>query len=646
MSTNYFSRTPLSAAVLLLSASLAVNAAQEPQVEKIYVSGTRSESAQLPLATTITVIDREQIRLSGAAQIGEVLRTQAGIQLQDLDGSGGRSVTIAMRGFASNASNNTLVMVDGRKLNNPSLASPSLNTIALKDVERIEIVQGSAGVLYGDQAVGGVINIVTRGAVRGEINGSVQALTGSNNLESYTATVNQGFANGLSYNLSAQKRQADNYRDNNQADYENFLGNLRYDFTRGHVFVEGQRIDDNLRMPGSLSDAEVEQNRRQSTSPRDYANQETEILRVGGALELTKQWQLLAEYADRNEEALWYYDGFGAASLQELRAKNVTPRLIGRLPTANGDAVITIGYDKTAADYDIADRMVNIEQDIDGYYGQIIYPFTRALAVTAGMRYSEVKDRDFTSDETHNDDLNAYELGVNYQLNDSWRIFSRYAEGFRFANADENAYTLPEVDFLDAQTSESYEAGVAWQGKAANATATAYHMTIDNEILFDPSAGGYGVNINLPESERQGLMLDADINLSTQLNLRANYTFTEAEQTAGTFSGAQVPFVAEHTANLAIVFSFTQQLNAFVDAQYTGPRYRVGDDANTQGKLPSITVFNANLLWSIEDVELGLRIKNLTNEKYSDYQGYSPYSGDYQYPQPERQYEVGLTYRF
>lgn len=646
MSTVRCSRAPLSAAVLFLSCSIAVHAADESGLEKIYVSGTRSESAQLPLATTITVIDREQIRLSGASQLGDVLRTQAGIQLQDLDGSGGRSVTIAMRGFTSNAPNNTLVMVDGRKLNNPSLVSPSLNTIALKDVERIEIVQGSAGVLYGDQAVGGVINIVTRRAVRGEIHGSVQLLAGSDNLESYTATVNQGFTNGVSYNLSAQKRQADNYRDNNQADYENILGNLRYDFAAGHVFVEGQIINDDLHMPGSLSDLQVAQDRRQTNSPEDYANQETDILRVGGAVQLHRHWQLLAEYADRHEDALWYYEGFGEASLQELRAENITPRLIGRLPTANGEAVITLGYDKTMADYVIADRFVDIEQDINAVYGQIVYPVSRALAVTAGTRYSEVKDRNFSSRETHTDDLNAYELGINYQLNDAWRIFARYAEGFRFANADENAYTLPEIDFLKPQTSTSYEAGVVWQSGATNATATAYRMTVDNEILFDPSAGGYGVNINLPESERHGLILDADVSLNSRINLRANYTFTEAEQTSGTFKGAQVPFVAEHTANLAVVFNVHRQLSAFVDAQYTGPRYRIGDDANTQGKVPSVTVFNANILWSFQDVELGLRIKNLTNKKYSDYSGYSPYSGNYQYPQPERQYEAGLTYRF
>src|SRR5690606_32598467 len=178
MSKLIFSRAPLSAAIILLSASVTAHALEERQIEKVYVSGTRSESAQLPLATTITVIDQEQIRLSGATQVTEVLRTQAGIQIQDSDGSGGRNVAISMRGFGSNAINNTLVIVDGRKLNNATLAGPALNTVALKDIERIEIVQGSAGVLYGDQAIGGVINIVTRRARRGELTGSVQSIVG------------------------------------------------------------------------------------------------------------------------------------------------------------------------------------------------------------------------------------------------------------------------------------------------------------------------------------------------------------------------------------------------------------------------------------------------------------------------------------
>lgn len=649
MSKSVFARAPLSraisAVIVLLSASVAVQALEETKIEKIYVSGTRSESAQLPLATTITVIDQEQIRLSGATQVAEVLRTQAGIQIQDLDGSGGRNVTISMRGFGSNAANNTLVIVDGRKLNNPSLAGPALNTIALKDVERIEIVQGSAGVLYGDQAVGGVINIVTRRATRGEIHGSVEALAGSDNLESYTASVNQGFASGFSYALSAQKRLADNYRENNQSDNENLLANVRYEFEGGHVFIEGQSVDDDLRLPSSLSDAQVTEDPRQTTTPTYFANQESDIFRIGGAADLSKNWQLLIEYAARDEDSLSFY-GYGDPTAQNLNIKNLTPRFIGRLPGDNGDTVITLGYDKVAAAYVVPAWGTNIEQDLDGYYGQIIYPITTSLAVTAGSRYSEVEDQNHISFQSHSDSLNANELGLNYQLTASWRLFGRYAEGFRFANADENGATLPGVNFLDAQTNESFEVGFGWQGSLANATFTAYEMTIEDEIFYDPMAGIYGANINLPESDRQGVMLDMDIALGAYASLRANYTYTDARLTSGNYEGNQVAFVAEDTANIALVVTPLTQLTIYIDANYTGPRYRAGDEANAQGEVDSITVLNANVLWTIQKLEVGFRIRNLTDELYADYQGYSPYSGNYQYPQPERNYEASLTYRF
>ena len=137
------------------------------EIPAVVVSAARTEQSTLTTPASITVITREQIEDSGSRHIVEVLRGQGGVQINDLYGDGSRA-TVGMRGFAESAGSNTLVLVDGRRLNNPDLASPDLNSIALEDVERIELVQGSAGVLFGDQAVGGVINIITRkpGALR------------------------------------------------------------------------------------------------------------------------------------------------------------------------------------------------------------------------------------------------------------------------------------------------------------------------------------------------------------------------------------------------------------------------------------------------------------------------------------------------
>ena len=630
----------LSAAIMAIVAPAAIAADQK--LETVYVSATRSETAQMPVATQIQVITEEDIRVSGAKLLSEVLRTQAGIQLTDSDGSGARNVTASMRGLSG--ANNVLVLVDGRKLNNPSLAAPALNTVSLKDVERIEIVQGSAGVLYGDQAVGGVINIITRRAVAGEVNGSVSATGGTDNLEDYNANVTQGFESGLSYNLSAQKRNADNYRANNQSAYENFFANLRYDFTKGFVFIEGQQVDDQLRLPGSLTDAEVLIDRRATNTPDDYSDQMTDIARGGFGLDLSSAWSLLAEYSDRNEENDYYNWGFTASS---MRVKSLTPRLIGEFATRHGQSIVTIGYDDVESIYESNNAYSphESEQQQQSYYAQAVYPVIANLTLTAGARFAQVEDINYLQSLAQDDDLQATELGLSYDAGNNWRVFGRYAESFRFANPDENNLVAQDVVFLSPQTGESFELGTEWQTAVGKVTYSIYSMTLNDEIVYDASVPNNqfytGANINLPDSERKGFMLITDTTLSKQLSLRFNYTYTDAEVVDGVYDGKAVPFVAENSAAANIIFTPVEALNFSLEGIYTGSRFKSGDDANLGPQLPSLVVFNLVALYAYKHLEFSGRINNLTNERYA---GLHATWG--QYPQPERNYEASITYRF
>jgi len=630
----------LSAAIISIVAPVAV--AADKKLETVYVSATRSETAQLPVATQIDVITAEEIRVSGAQLLSEVLRTQAGIQLTDSDGSGARNVTASMRGLSG--ANNVLVLVDGRKLNNPSLAAPALNTVALKDVERIEIVQGSAGVLYGDQAVGGVINIVTRRAKTGEVNGSVSATGGTDNLEDYNANVTQGFENGLSYSLSAQKRNADNYRDYNQSAYENLFANLRYDFAKGFVFVEGQQVDDQLRLPGSLTDAEVLIDRRATNTPNDYSNQTTDIARGGFGFDLSSAWNFLAEYSDRNEESDYYNWGFTASS---MRVKSLTPRLIGEFTTKHGQSIVTVGYDDVESVYESNNAYSphESEQQQQSYYAQAVYPVIENLTLTAGARFAQVEDKNYLQSLAQDDDLQATELGLSYDAENNWRVFGRYAESFRFANPDENNLVAQDVVFLNPQTGESFELGTEWQTAAGKVTYSIYSMTLNDEIVYDSSVPNNqfynGANINLPDSERRGFMLITDTTLSNELSLRFNYTYTDAEVVDGIYDGKVVPFIAENSAAANIVFAPVEALNFSLEGVYTGSRYKSGDEGNLGPQLPSLVVFNLAALYTYKQLEFSGRVNNLTNELYA---GLHATWG--QYPQPERNYQASITYRF
>lgn len=629
----------LSAAVAMSPPALAN--ADNP--ENIYVSATRSETAQLPVATQIKVITREEIRVSGAKLVSEVLQTQAGIQLSDADGSGMRSVSVSMRGLAG--ANNVLVLVDGRKLNNPSIASPALNAIAVRDIERIEIVQGSAGVLYGDQAVGGVINIITRRAAAGEIRGAVSAKIGSDKLRDYGVNLGQGFANGLSYNLSLQKRDADNYRDNNNSAYDSQLLNLRYAHKRGYVFVEGQSIDDELRTPGSLSDAQAAQNPRQTNTPNDYSNQYTDLLRLGAGQALTDNLQLLLEYSDRDEEGEYFYDDYfygsnPAPTHYSMQVTSLTPRLIGTYATAQGQAIVTLGYDRVDSDYE-SDNIystVNSSQLQESVYGQLIYPLLPKLIANLGVRQSQVKDNNRLLDERQDDKLTASEFGLSYQLSGGWRLFGRYAESFRFANPDDNNRVAEDLVFLKPQTGESWELGAQWQGDVIQLSSAFYQLELNDEIVFD--AINF-ININLPASERRGLTLDMEVRPLDSMVVRMNYTYTDAEAIEGAYAGNAVPFVAENTGSMVLVYEPMDTLSFSLETLYTGSRFKADDEANIGPKLTNYSVVNLTAGYSLGQLELSFRANNISDERYA---GFHSVWG--QYPQPERNYTLGASIRF
>lgn len=629
-------------------------AAQHPAsdpIENIYVSGTRSESPQMPVASHLSVLGREQIRLSGAQQLPELLRSLPGVQLQDADGSGGRNVSITMRGFSANAANNVLVLVDGRKLNNPTLASPALNTVAVDDIERIEVIQGSAGVLYGDQAVAGVINIITREPETNKLRGSLELAAGSLDTQVASANISQQMDNGFGYRVSARRRESDNFRDNNRSENDNLLVNLEYRTKRAQGFVEYQQIEDDLRLPGALPEEQAARDRTQTNNPDDFSNQDTDLLRLGGRLTLVPGWQLLGEYTRREEDTDIFLFG---PSRQELEMDTITPRLVGHWQTGAGRASVTLGYDGVRSEFvqDNPFSPADTDQDLDAVYGQIIYPLTPALTANLGARYSEVDNQNRLSGEGHEDSVEAGEFGLRYRLTDSIKLYGRWAEAFRFASLDENALTLPNVAFLEPQESESFELGARGNYRDLEWQLSVYHMDISGELAFDAgvensaSFSGRGANVNLPDAERQGVLVEAQWALNEQWQLKGNYTYTDAEAQSGSFAGNDTPFVADHTANLVLNYRPIESVNIYLDANYTGPRFRSGDDANREGKLGSFTRINANLSWYWSNWELGLRVENLTDREFSDLALTFAPGMNVTYPQPDRTYTGSVRYRF
>ncbi|TND07210.1 MAG: iron complex outermembrane recepter protein [Bacteroidetes bacterium] len=145
----------------LISCSMSAQQPDTTKVPEVVISATRSEQDPMKVGRSVSVISAEDIKKSGFHTLSELLSQQEGLYIVGNGQTPGSNQSLFTRGAASNQ---TLVMVDGVRLSDPSTVNNTadLSELSLADVDRIEIVRGSHSTMYGSAGVGGVVNIITR----------------------------------------------------------------------------------------------------------------------------------------------------------------------------------------------------------------------------------------------------------------------------------------------------------------------------------------------------------------------------------------------------------------------------------------------------------------------------------------------------
>lgn len=210
-------------ALLLSSVPGLLHAAETAATETIIVTATRTEIPLSDAIVPVTVITREEIELSLASDLAELLRFQAGIDL-GRSGGPGQASSIFMRGTESN---HTLVLVDGVRINPGTLGGAAIQHIAPEIIERIEIVKGARSALFGTDAIGGVVNIITRRTSEAYVETSVGA--GSFNTSSGYVSAGNHSDSG-EFGVTLNWRNTDGYAPRVESDikrgYDNVSANL------------------------------------------------------------------------------------------------------------------------------------------------------------------------------------------------------------------------------------------------------------------------------------------------------------------------------------------------------------------------------------------------------------------------------------
>jgi iron complex outermembrane receptor protein len=638
---------------------------EPPLMKETVVTATRFEEEVSTVPANATVIKEEDIANSTAKDIPSILRTQVGVHVTDISGNR-RTYRVDLRGFGETAQLNTLVLVDGRRTNQPDLSGSDWALIPLERVERIEIIRGGRGsVLYGDNASGGVINIITKEGEAFETGGELAG--GSYDTLSANAYVS-GNKNNISYALSGSYYDSDGYRDNSDSEAKDFGLNLGYFFEdTAKLSLSGGYHTDDTGLPGALkaSDFAAGASRTDTTHPDDFSDVDDYYIKLLPEIFFLEDSLFKFDLSLRERDST-FFSSFTGGSFEgdtEIKTAIASPQFIFKEQVFGFDNNLTFGIDYVKSEEDILNTTFfmgfpstdkfSLEKENHGYYIHDEIFLLENLALSGGYRYDKVEYRfdPSTPDETDFDE-NLFTAGINYNFfTDSYVYFS-FAESFRYPVLDEifDFFTNTIDATLVPQTSDNYELGIRhYFTQTLWAGLNLFRIDTEDEIFFDPTGGpfGFGANENFDdETRRDGVEVAAGIKFD-QISLRASYTYTDAEILGGRFAGNDVPSVPEHMATFDSIFDLGRGFMLGLNGIYVGTRFFESDWANAFPKQDDYVVLNAKFKYNWKKYTAFLDINNILDEEYSEFGVLSstPVEPAF-YPSPEINFLVGISAAF
>lgn len=659
--------------------------------DAVVVTAPRFREDARNLPASVTVIKAEDIAKSAARTLPELLSEQVGIHARDLFGNNGAAATVDLRGYGASAPQNTLILLDGKRLNDFDLSNVQWAAIPLSNVERVEILRGAGAVLYGDGASAGVINIISRSPLK-----QAPAFEAYGRVASFDTLEGQLAANfgndAFGANATLHGYRSDGYRENNRNEQSNATANLRWALGEGALDFNFGADRQHLRLPGgrrvrpSIGLDQVANDPRGTNTPDDYGDRDG--YRAGVTLsQRFGEAELIVglDYRKKDTNTFALIGGFSQSRADDLDLSTFTPRL--RLPFATGALrhALTFGVDLRRWRYDSrrSDQVANlaqpinqvsVRQDVSAFYLYDRIELGAATRITLGYRTARVKyDATDTVDvsapgcffcaaaapvnETQNQ--HAWEVGLRHALDASWTLLGRAGRSFRFVNAEEvyefNALFAPEFQVLQPQHATTYEAGFEWRRGALWTRAMLFRTDVHNEIHLDPFSTGIG-NYNLPKSRRKGAELEARWRPASAWQLGVAYAYTDARFVDGVMPGSafaigtnlslvdkRVPLVPEHKLNLTAAWDWGARTRLSAALVTISSQYMDNDEPNTGTKIPAYTVVDLKLARRYPWGRVALMVNNLFDEHYYNYAVRSAFTADLYsaFPLPGR--TVGLS---
>ncbi|MBT6032418.1 MAG: TonB-dependent receptor [Kordiimonadaceae bacterium] len=625
---------PLKAALALTSCLIAapqISFSQENSVldkDVIIVTANRRPQPLSQLGSSVTVLSEADLERNQQSFVLDALETVPGVAISQ-NGSFGGSASISIRGAGSN---NTVLLVDGVQMNDPSApgGSFSFGTVDTYNISRIEVLRGPQSILYGSDAIGGVINIITKTGKEG-LGGKMFVEGGSYNTRRGGANL-YGGTDKFGFNVSASGidtdgiSKADENDGNTEADglssYRfsgKFTANLSETFKLeaiGNYSDSHGLYDDYNSGLGKPFDGSLKQ-----ISDTDHF---TGVIR--GNLDLLDGRftnTLSAEYSEINRTLLGNFDPFLATGVRTnfdyLGVFTVDPNW-----TVTGG----LQHEKTKTEGNAETTF-----DINSVFGELAFTGIENLVLTAGSRYD-----DHTTFGGHV----SSRITGSYEFEETGtRFIANWGQGFRAPSISQITFACLNcvpVDGKIANTalkperSNGYEVGVEQPFFEDRITigATYFRLKVNDKINYVSFSDGYD---NIGETLSKGVEVSVKAEVTDSLYVNASYTYTDAKDVT---NGNNDPLAREpkHLLSASVQWNPTDKISTTLNVTHNGEETQRG----TTPTLDSWTRVDVRASYEImEDLSVYGRIDNIFNTEYQ----YVPAYGT-----PDRSFFLGLRKGF
>ena len=566
----------------------------------LVVIGSRLNQTEAEIGSSVSIITADDIDLMGYDFALDAIASAPGVTINQ-NGSFGGTATVRIRGAASEQ---TLVLIDGVPVNDPTSPGGGYNFARLdtESIERIEILKGPQSTLWGTDAIGGVVSIITKTPDEG-LSGSAFAEYGSFNTLRGGAAIENGARVG-DFRLAVTGMTSDGISKADEANgntEEDNFESLTLSGKGGLNLPNDYRLTADVLWTDAISDFDSFSALAQGSVADGDERSETEELSTNvtlkGPLFAGRLQNLfLAGYTDIQREN--FTNGISSFNADGDRT---LLRYQGNLEiNQRNAAAFGAEHEETSSG--------NNSTTITGVFGLYEFKPIDALILTGGVR---VDDHETFGNET------TGRIAVAYNPNDSLTLRASWGQGFKAPTLFQTTFfccdaTAPNVN-LAPESSEAFDVGIDWRAPSGKAEAgvTYFHQDTEDQINFSFALGGYE---NIEEVESDGIELYGLYTFTDWLSIAADYAYIEAKD--GT--GATLIRVPKHTGDVTLTVQPTSSLSGSIVVRHNGSERNL-DNTTLDGwtRIDLAGSYDLN-----EQIELFARVENLLDKDYQQVLGY------------------------